>query len=168
MVQFALPKDSKIVEGKYFKDKTNGKNLKKVKVYRWDPEKKENPRVDTYEVNMDECGPMVLDVLIKIKNEIDTTLTFRRSCREGVCGSCAMNIDGVNGLACTKSAVDIKDEIKVYPLPHMPVIKDLVANLNQLYKQYQSIEPWLQVEKKSNGSDKEIYQSKQDREKLDG
>jgi len=97
---------------------------------------------------MDECGPMVLDVLIKIKNEIDTTLTFRRSCREGVCGSCAMNIDGVNGLACTKSAVDIKDEIKVYPLPHMPVIKDLVANLNQLYKQYQSIEPWLQVEKK--------------------
>jgi succinate dehydrogenase / fumarate reductase iron-sulfur subunit len=168
MVQFVLPKDSKIVEGKYFKDKTNGKNLKKVKVYRWDPEKKENPRVDTYEVNMDECGPMVLDVLIKIKNEIDTTLTFRRSCREGVCGSCAMNIDGVNGLACTKSAVDIKDDIKVYPLPHMPVIKDLVANLNQLYKQYQSIEPWLQVEKKSNGSDKEIYQSKQDREKLDG
>ncbi|NCU69229.1 MAG: succinate dehydrogenase iron-sulfur subunit, partial [Candidatus Fonsibacter ubiquis] len=79
-----------------------------------------------------------------------------------------MNIDGVNGLACTKSAVDIKDEIKVYPLPHMPVIKDLVPNLNQLYKQYQSIEPWLQVEKKSNGSDKEIYQSKQDREKLDG
>jgi len=165
MVQFALPKDSKIVEGKYFKDKTNGKNLKKIKVYRWDPETKENPRLDTYEVNMDECGPMVLDALIKIKNEIDTTLTFRRSCREGVCGSCAMNIDGVNGLACTKSAVDIKDEIKVYPLPHMPVIKDLVPNLNQLYKQYQSIEPWLQVEKKSNGSDKEIYQSKQDREK---
>jgi len=93
MVQFALPKDSKVVEGNYFKDKTNGKNLKKVKVYRWDPETKQNPRLDTYEVNMDECGPMVLDVLIKIKNEIDTTLTFRRSCREGVCGSCAMNID---------------------------------------------------------------------------
>jgi succinate dehydrogenase / fumarate reductase iron-sulfur subunit len=79
-----------------------------------------------------------------------------------------MNIDGVNGLACTKSALDIKDEIKVYPLPHMPVIKDLVPNLNQLYKQYQSIEPWLQVEKKSEMGDKEIYQSKQDREKLDG
>jgi succinate dehydrogenase / fumarate reductase iron-sulfur subunit len=79
-----------------------------------------------------------------------------------------MNIDGVNGLACTKSALDIKDEIKVYPLPHMPVIKDLVPNLNQLYKQYQSIEPWLQVEKKSEVGDKEIYQSKQDREKLDG
>ena len=168
MVQFALPKDSKVVEGKYFKDKTNGKNLKKVKVYRWDPEIQQNPRLDTYEVNMDECGPMVLDVLIKIKNEIDTTLTFRRSCREGVCGSCAMNIDGVNGLACTKSAVDIKNEIKVYPLPHMPVIKDLVPNLNQLYKQYQSIEPWLQGEKKSEVGDKEIYQSKQDREKLDG
>ena len=143
-------------------------NLKKIKVYRWDPETKQNPRLDTYEVNMDECGPMVLDVLIKIKNEIDTTLTFRRSCREGVCGSCAMNIDGVNGLACTKSALDIKNEIKVYPLPHMPVIKDLVPNLNQLYKQYQSIEPWLQVEKKSEVGDKEIYQSKQDREKLDG
>ena len=99
MVQFSLPKDSKIVEGKYFKDKTNGKNLKKVKVYRWDPEIKQNPRLDTYEVNMDECGPMVLDVLIKIKNEIDTTLTFRRSCREGVCGSCAMNIDGWVGEA---------------------------------------------------------------------
>jgi succinate dehydrogenase / fumarate reductase iron-sulfur subunit len=79
-----------------------------------------------------------------------------------------MNIDGTNGLACTKSALDIKNEIKVYPLPHMPVIKDLVPNLNQLYKQYQSIEPWLQVEKKSEVSDKEIYQSKQDREKLDG
>jgi len=79
-----------------------------------------------------------------------------------------MNIDGVNGLACTKSALDIKNEIKVYPLPHMPVIKDLVPNLNQLYKQYQSIEPWLQVEKKSEVGDKEIYQSKQDREKLDG
>ena len=168
MVQFALPKDSKVIEGKYFKDKTNGNNLRKIKVYRWDPETKQNPRLDTYEVNMDECGPMVLDVLIKIKNEIDTTLTFRRSCREGVCGSCAMNIDGVNGLACTKSAADIKDEIKVYPLPHMPVIKDLVPNLNQLYKQYQSIEPWLQVKKKSEVGDKETFQSKQDREKLDG
>ena len=163
-----LPKDSKVIEGKYFKDKTNGNNLRKIKVYRWDPETKQNPRLDTYEVNMDECGPMVLDVLIKIKNEIDTTLTFRRSCREGVCGSCAMNIDGVNGLACTKSAADIKDEIKVYPLPHMPVIKDLVPNLNQLYKQYQSIEPWLQVKKKSEVGDKETFQSKQDREKLDG
>ena len=148
MVQFALPKDSKVVEGKYFKDKTNGKNLKKVKVYRWDPETQQNPRLDTYEVNMDECGPMVLDVLIKIKNEIDTTLTFRRSCREGVCGSCAMNIDGVNGLACTKSAVDIKDEIKVYPLPHMPVIKDLVPNLINFINNINLSSPGYRLRKK--------------------
>jgi succinate dehydrogenase / fumarate reductase iron-sulfur subunit len=169
MVQFSLPKNSKVVEGKYFKDKTNGKTLKKVKIYRWSPESNENPRLDTYEVNMDECGPMVLDVLIKIKNEIDSTVTFRRSCREGVCGSCAMNIDGTNTLACTKSAKDIVGEIKIYPLPHMQVVKDLVPDLNKLYKQYQSIEPWLQVEAKNDKVDKhEIYQSKKDREKLDG
>lgn len=178
MVQFSLPKNSEIKEGKYFKDKTNGSNIKKIKVYRWDPETNDNPRLDTYEVNLDESGPMLLDVLIKIKNEIDSTLTFRRSCREGVCGSCAMNIDGVNGLACTKSAKDITGDIKVYPLPHLPVVKDLVPNLNQIYKQYKSIEPWLQVKPSTNGlangsikkhsNGKEIYQSKKDREKLDG
>ena len=102
---------------------------------------------------MDNCGPMVLDALIKIKNETDSTLTFRRSCREGVCGSCAMNIDGTNTLACTKAISDIKGDINVYPLPHMPVIKDLVANLSKLYKQYESIEPWMQSLK--NGDIKE-------------
>ena len=85
---------------------------------------------------MDGCGPMVLDALIKIKNEIDTSLSFRRSCREGICGSCAMNIDGKNGLACISACADVKGDIKIYPLPHMPVIKDLVPDLTEFYAQY--------------------------------
>jgi len=166
MVQFNLPKNSTVKKGKYFTCKTESKNIKKINVYRWDPEKNENPRLDTYEVDMDNCGPMVLDALIKIKNEIDPTLTFRRSCREGVCGSCAMNIDGSNTLACTKSAKEVEGELNIYPLPHMPVIKDLVPNLKGLYKQYQSIEPWMQAETPSDGMEKR--QSKEDRSKLDG
>jgi succinate dehydrogenase / fumarate reductase iron-sulfur subunit len=166
MVQFNLPKNSTVKKGKYFSCKNGSKNIKKINVYRWDPEKNENPRLDTYEVDMDECGPMVLDALIKIKNEIDPTLTFRRSCREGVCGSCSMNIDGSNTLACTKSAKEVDGEINIYPLPHMPVIKDLVPNLKGLYKQYQSIEPWMQAETPSDGMEKR--QSKEDRSKLDG
>ena len=144
MVQFALPKNSTIQKGEYFSLQGESKNIKKVNVYRWNPESGQNPRLDTYEVDMDNCGPMVLDALIKIKNEIDSTLTFRRSCREGICGSCAMNIDGSNTLACTKSAKEIKGEINIYPLPHMPVVKDLVPDLKQLYKQYESVEPWMQ------------------------
>ena len=166
MVQFNLPKNSTVKKGKHFTCKTESKNIKKINVYRWDPEKNENPRLDTYEVDMDNCGPMVLDALIKIKNEIDPTLTFRRSCREGVCGSCAMNIDGSNTLACTKSAKEVEGELNIYPLPHMPVIKDLVPNLKGLYKQYQSIEPWIQAETPSDGMEKR--QSKEDRSKLDG
>ena len=103
MVQFNLPQNSKIEVGKYYKDLKNSKNLKKINVYRWDPSDGKNPRVDTFEVDMDNCGPKVLDILFKIKNEIDPSLTFRRSCAHGVCGSCAMNIDGVNTLACIKS-----------------------------------------------------------------
>ena len=166
MVKFNLPKNSTVKKGKHFTCKTESKNIKKINVYRWDPEKNENPRLDTYEVDMDNCGPMVLDALIKIKNEIDPTLTFRRSCREGVCGSCAMNIDGSNTLACTKSAKEVEGELNIYPLPHMPVIKDLVPNLKGLYKQYQSIEPWMQAETPSDGMEKR--QSKEDRSKLDG
>ena len=97
-----LPKNSTIEKGKHFHSDSKSKNLKTINVYRWNPARYKNPRVDTYELDMDQCGPMVLDVLIKIKNEIDSTVTFRRSCREGICGSCAMNIDGANTLACTK------------------------------------------------------------------
>ena len=167
MVQFNLPKNSKVIKGNFFPSKTQKENIKKINVYRWDPDKNLNPRLDTYEVDMDDCGPMVLDALIKIKNEIDTTLTFRRSCREGVCGSCAMNIDGSNTLACTKSTKEISGEINIYPLPHMPVIKDLVPNLKGLYKQYSSIEPWIQSASK-NVDGLEQKQSIEDRSKLDG
>ena len=96
----------------------------------------------TYPIDMDECGPMVLDALLKIKNEQDPTLTFRRSCREGICGSCAMNIDGGNTLACLADIGD-GEEVKIFPLPHMEVVKDLVPDLTNFYAQYKSIEPWL-------------------------
>ena len=108
-----------------------------------DPSTDQNPRIDTYEVDIENCGPKVLDILFKIKNEIDPSLTFRRSCAHGVCGSCAMNIDGVNTLACIKSHTDIKGEINIYPLPHLKVVKDLIGDLTTLYKQYESIQPWL-------------------------
>ena len=137
MVQFNLPKNSKILKGQYFKDKIGSSNLKIVHVYRWDPEKNENPREDTFEVNLDTCGNKVLDILNKIKNEIDSSLTFRRSCAHGVCGSCAMNIDGINTLSCMKSHKDIKGDIRIFPLPHLKVVKDLVADLSTLYKQYE-------------------------------
>ena len=164
MVQISLPENSKTKKGKYFKDKTGSKNLRKVNVYRWDPSKKENPRIDTFEVNMNECGPKVLDVLFKIKNEIDPSLTFRRSCAHGVCGSCAMNVDGVNTLSCIKSHSDIKGELNIYPLPHLKVVKDLVGDLTTLYKQYESVEPWLKT-KVGEKTTKEIKQSQEDREK---
>ncbi|MGL4312023.1 MAG: 2Fe-2S iron-sulfur cluster-binding protein, partial [Paracoccaceae bacterium] len=128
MVQFTLPKNSKIRTGKTW-PKPEGKNVRKFLIYRWSPDDGENPRVDSYFLDMDKCGPMVLDALIKIKTEIDPTLTFRRSCREGICGSCAMNIDGINTLACIYGLDEIKGDVKIYPLPHMPVIKDLIPDL---------------------------------------
>ena len=169
MADFILPKNSKIKEGKTYSFKGNKDLTKKLIIYRWDPEENENPRLDKYEVDLKNCGPMVLDALIKIKNEIDTTLTFRRSCREGVCGSCAMNIDGVNTLACLKPIEEIKKDIKIYPLPHMRVVKDLVPDLTDAYKQLESIKPWLQndEEKKEKNLSKNI-QNPEDRAKLDG
>ncbi len=111
-------------------------------------------------------GRPEVDALIKIKNEIDATLTFRRSCREGVCGSCAMNIDGTNTLACTKAISDFKGDITISPLPHMPVIKDLVPDLSIPYAQYQTIEPWLKTE--TAAPNRERWQTPEDRAKLDG
>lgn len=169
MVELALPKNSRISkEGKYFPIKgSNIKNIKKFQIYRYDPDSGANPRIDTYEINLDECGPMVLDAIIKIKNEIDPTLTFRRSCREGICGSCAFNIDGTNTLACIKAISDIKGDVKIFPLPHMEVVKDLVPDLTNFYAQYQSIKPWLQSEG-STSSTAERLQSPEDRAKIDG
>lgn len=142
MAEFTLPKNSKIGKGMHFPAKTGTKNVRNFRIYRWNPDDGVNPRTDTYEIDLDTCGPMVLDALIKIKNEIDPTLTFRRSCREGICGSCAMNIDGTNTLACTKAiGACTKSEIPIYPLPHMNVIKDLIPDLTHFYAQYASIKP---------------------------
>ena len=166
MAEFTLPKNSRIKEGKTFKVAKDSKNVKRFRVYRYDPDSGENPRMDTYEVDMDKCGPMVLDALLKIKNEIDPTLTLRRSCREGICGSCAMNIDGTNTLACTKACSEVRGDARIYPLPHMPVVKDLVPDLTHFYAQYASIKPWIRTQ--SAPPDRERLQSKEDREKLDG
>ena len=166
MVEFTLPSSSKVVKGQYHKANGRAVNLKKFKVYRYDPDQEKNPQLDTYEVDMDNCGPMVLDALIKIKNEMDTTLTFRRSCREGVCGSCAMNVDGTNTLACTKGIEEVRGDVPIYPLPHMPVIKDLVPDLTVPYSQLTSIKPW--IKSKPRNPDRENLQSPEEREKLDG
>ena len=167
MAEFTLPKNSKIVEGKTYDFSTKGGNNKVFSIYRWDPDAKELPKVDKYIIDLDKCGPMVLDAIIYIKNEIDPTLTFRRSCREGICGSCAMNIDGTNTLACTKSIQSVKKAVKIYPLPHMKVAKDLVPDLKHFYDQYASIKPWLQSETPPP-AEKERLQSKEEREKIDG
>ncbi|QXK91725.1 succinate dehydrogenase iron-sulfur subunit [Neoehrlichia mikurensis] len=168
MVQFSLPKNSKINRnGKVYHADVNAKNVKCFKIYRWCPDDGDTPRIDTFFIDMEECGQMVLDALIKIKNDIDSTLTFRRSCREGICGSCAMNIDGTNTLACTKYISEIKSDVEIYPLPHMAVIKDLVPDLSNFYKQYESISPWLQA-KEPDSVNSERLQTIEDRSKLDG
>lgn len=143
-----------------------GEKLKKFLIYRWNPDVNKPPFLQTYTIDINACGPMVLDALLKIKNEIDTTLTLRRSCREGICGSCAMNIEGCNGLACL-TKITTSSETIITPLPHMFVIKDLVVDMTQFYSQYKSIEPWLK-RKKPTPDGKEIYQSKNDQEKLNG
>jgi succinate dehydrogenase / fumarate reductase iron-sulfur subunit len=167
MAEFSLPANSKVGTGKTYPAATGAKRIKNFKIYRWNPDDGQNPRLDTYQIDLDACGPMVLDALIKIKNEVDTTLTFRRSCREGICGSCAMNIDGTNTLACLKAIDEVKGEVKIYPLPHMEVVKDLVPDLNRIYAQYRMIEPWLKTDSPPP-PDRERLQSVEERAKLDG
>ena len=167
MAKFKLPANSRVMPGKTYGNASGAKRAGTFQVYRWDPDNGENPRTDTYVIDLDKCGPMVLDAVLYIKNEVDPTLTFRRSCREGICGSCAMNIDGTNTLACTKATASVKGTVKIYPLPHMPVLKDLVPDLSHFYAQYASIKPWLQT-KSPAPTDKERLQSVDDREKLDG
>ncbi|HCD49957.1 MAG TPA: succinate dehydrogenase iron-sulfur subunit, partial [Alphaproteobacteria bacterium] len=167
MAEFALPKNSKVQKGKIHPAPENASNTKTFNIYRWSPDDDDNPRMDTYTVDLDDCGPMVLDALIKIKGETDTTLTFRRSCREGICGSCSMNIDGTNTLACLKSIDDVKGDVDIFPLPHMPVVKDLVPDLSQAYAQLASVEPWLKADTPAPEGE-ERRQSPDEREEIDG
>ena len=166
MVQLTLPKNSTIHQGKSWNKPGSKGKWKEFRIYRWSPDDDANPSVDSYWIDLEDCGPMVLDALIKIKGDIDSTLTFRRSCREGICGSCSMNIDGTNTLACLKAIEDVKGAVKIYPLPHMEVVKDLVPDMTNFYAQHQSIEPWLQT--KSPTPPKEWRQSHEDRQELDG
>jgi len=144
--------------------------IKKISVYRWNPDQSgDKPHLQTYEIDLNTCGPMVLDALVKIKSEVDPTLTFRRSCREGICGSCAMNIGGCNSLACISKIDDNLDKpLKIHPLPHMYVVKDLVPDMSNFYAQYKSIQPWLQRKDESKVGSRQYLQSVDDRQKLDG
>jgi succinate dehydrogenase / fumarate reductase, iron-sulfur subunit len=168
MAEFKLPANSryKDIPGQVHEAPAGATKVKTFRIYRFDPDSGEKPRIDTYKVDTGKCGPMVLDALIKIKNEVDSSLTFRRSCREGICGSCAMNIDGTNTLACIKSIDDMDGEVRIFPLPHMPVVKDLVPDLTNFYAQYASVKPWLQTRTPAP-PDGERLQSKEDQEKVD-
>jgi succinate dehydrogenase / fumarate reductase iron-sulfur subunit len=166
MVELALPKGSRPKKGKTWDKPQGATNTRTFKVYRYDPEEGGNPRWDTYTVDLDDCGPMILDALLWIKNNVDSTLAFRRSCREGVCGSCAMNIGGRNTIACTKGMDEVKGDITVAPLPHQPVVKDLIPDLTNFYAQHAFVQPYLQT--KTPAPEKEWKQSEDDRAKMDG
>jgi succinate dehydrogenase / fumarate reductase iron-sulfur subunit len=167
MAQFRLPANSVIKQGKTYPAPQGAKHTKKFMVYRYQPDSAANPRMDTFELDLDECGPMVLDALLKIKHAIDPTLTFRRSCREAICGSCSMNIDGGNTLACTKRIQDTQgDVVKIYPLPHMQVVKDLVTDFTHFFAQYASVRPWLRTDTPPP-PDKERLQSPAERQAFD-
>ena len=168
MAQFRLPANSRYTDrpGRHFPAPAEATRVRRFRIYRFDPDSGQPPCVDTFDVDLDRCGPMVLDALIKIKNEIDSTLTFRRSCREGICGSCAMNIDGLNTLACTCPIETKGGESRIFPLPHLPVVKDLVPDLTHFYEQYASVRPWLQTREPAPAG-RERTQSPGDQELID-
>ena len=167
MAAFTLPRNSKVGKGRHFPAPAGTGRTRRFRIYRYDPDGGANPRTDSYDLDLDACGPMVLDALIKIKNEVDATLAFRRSCREGICGSCAMNVDGTNTLACIKPIREVRGEVRLYPLPHLPVIKDLVPDMTDFYAQYAAIEPWLKADTPASPSGERL-QAPEDRAKLDG
>ncbi|QYE35630.1 MULTISPECIES: succinate dehydrogenase iron-sulfur subunit [Sphingosinicellaceae] len=169
MAEFTLPANSKVEKGHHWRLDEPGAagRCKSFEVYRWDPASGRNPRLDTFDIDLDDCGPMVLDALLKIVDEIDPSLAFRRSCREGVCGSCSMNIDGVNTLACLQPIDGLRGgKSRVAPLPHMHVLRDLIPDLTGLYAQYELIEPWLKNDQPV--PDRERRQSPADAAKLNG
>jgi succinate dehydrogenase / fumarate reductase iron-sulfur subunit len=166
MVEFRLPPGSRPREGRVHPAPEGAVRTKRLRVYRWDPDEGGPPRIDTFAVDLDRCGPMVLDALIQIKNETDSTLAFRRSCREGICGSCSMNIDGRNHLACLRAIDESEGDVRVYPLPHMKVVKDLVPDLTMMFAQLAAIEPWLKAD--SAPPTRERRQSPDERSRIDG
>jgi len=163
---FGLSAASRIEGGRTWPAPSEARNIKVFNVYRYDPDSGRNPSLDRFEIDLDDCGPMVLDALIWVKNRIDPTLAFRRSCREGICGSCAMNIDGTNWLACTRFISETGDPCPVYPLPGLQIIKDLVPDLTHLYAQHEAVQPWLSA--KSPEPEAERIQSIEERQLLDG
>jgi succinate dehydrogenase / fumarate reductase iron-sulfur subunit len=166
MAKFRLPRNSQVAKGVTHAAAAGATAVRALRIYRFNPDSDDNPRLDTFELDTKSCGPMVLDALIQIKAATDSTLTFRRSCREGICGSCAMNINGVNRLACTTPMQDLHGDIRIYPLPHMPVVKDLVPDLTHFYAQYAAVKPWLQTRTPAP-PDRERLQSKEEQEKID-
>ncbi|HLQ86772.1 MAG TPA: succinate dehydrogenase iron-sulfur subunit, partial [Salinisphaeraceae bacterium] len=167
MPRFSQPPGARVAPGKTWPEPVGARHTQRLRIYRYDPDSGANPRLDTYTIDRDACGPMVLDALIYIKNKIDPTLTFRRSCREGVCGSCSMNIDGTNWLACIRTLDEVEDPVTVYPLNNLNVIKDLVGDQRHAFAQYESIQPWLQAQTPPPGG-RERRQSPAERAKLDG
>lgn len=163
---FGSPEGSQVKRGRSWPAPEGAARVKTFEIYRYDPDTGGNPRLDAFEVDLEDCGPMVLDALIWIKNKVDPTLTFRRSCREGICGSCAMNMDGTNWLACTREIADLDTPAKVYPLANMRIVKDLVPDLTHAYAQYEMIEPWLHTD--TPVPNEERRQAPEDREKLNG
>jgi len=163
---FGVSADARVERGRRWPAPAGATRVKTFEIYRYDPDSDRNPRLDSFEVDLDDCGPMVLDVLIWIKSNIDSTLTFRRSCREGICGSCAMNIDGTNWLACTRFVADTRKRATIYPLNNMRIIKDLVPDLTHVFAQYSVIKPWLKS--RTAVPEKERLQSPQERRRLDG
>ena len=166
MADFRLPANSRIVPGVDHPAPSGAREVRTFRIYRHDPDAGGNPRLDTFRLEKGSTGPMVLDALIQIKAAVDSSLAFRRSCREGICGSCAMNINGINCLACTTALADLRGEVRIYPLPHMPVIKDLIPDLSNFYAQYASVKPWLQASTPVS-PDRERLQSKAEQERID-
>ncbi len=137
----------------------------KLSLYRYNPDKDDKPYMQDFDVEIEPTDIKLLDLLVKLKAQ-DDSLSFRRSCREGICGSDAMNINGRNGLACITDIRSLKQPIQLRPLPGLPVIRDLIVDMTQFFKQYHSIKPYLIND--TPAPEGERYQSPQDREKLDG
>ncbi|MDS1142149.1 succinate dehydrogenase iron-sulfur subunit [Pusillimonas sp. SM2304] len=142
------------------------KRIVKFEIYRYDPDKDERPYMQKLEVELQPTDKMLLDAIIRIKNDVDDSLALRRSCREGVCGSDAMNINGKNGLACTTNLLELKEPIVLKPLPGLPVVRDLIVDMTHFFNQYHSIKPFLINDQPP--PEKERLQSPEAREELDG